>query len=377
MEKRQQQRILVVEDHQSMLTAIENILTSEGYEVITATDGIEALNKMEQTVPDLILADIMMPRMDGYTLYEQVRSRSEWVPIPFIFLTAKSEPEDILRGKKLGAEDYITKPFSAAELTIAVESRLKRSQAIHKAAETEFNDLKQQIITVLGHELRTPLTYISGYTDLALEDIPNLSPESFEDFLQGIKQGTDRLTRLVEDLLMLTRLDTGQAAEEFRLLVETNRSLGEIVRQTVEQHREKAEAKGLTLKTDIAPELPPVKLCKPFFVNALNRLIDNGIKFTRDEGGQVTVSVHPSDGWVKTTVDDEGVGIAPDKIPHVFDRFRQIDRDRMEQQGTGIGLAIAQGLIALHGGEITIESEPDVGSRFTIRLPIHHPADEV
>lgn len=354
-----------------MLSAIESILTAEGYEVITARDGLEAIEKMEDATPKLILADIMMPRMDGYALYNEVRARPEWVRIPFIFLTAKSEPGDILKGKKLGAEDYITKPFSTDELTVAVESRLKRAQAIHKASTLEFNELKQQIINVLGHELRTPLTYVSGYTDLALEDVSNLSRDSFEEFLQGIKLGADRLTRLVEDLLMLTRLDTGQAAEEFKLLVDTYHNLAEIVEQSVQQHAEDATSKGITLKTEVSPDLPPVRLCKPFFVDALDRLIENGIKFSHNEGSEVTVTGKATDEGVEIAVSDEGVGIAPNEIPHLFERFRQIDREQMEQQGTGIGLAIAQGLINLHDGEITVDSKPERGSTFTIRLPAH------
>jgi signal transduction histidine kinase len=364
-------RILVVEDHEPMLSAIESILTAEGYEVITAKDGLEALDKMADISPDLILADIMMPRMDGYALYKEVRARSEWVRIPFIFLTAKSEPEDILKGKRLGVEDYITKPFSTDELTIAVQSRLERARAIYQANAIKFNELKQQIINVLGHELRTPLTYVSGYTDLALEDVSNLSRDSFEEFLLGIKQGADRLTHLVEDLLMLTRLDTGQAAQEFKLLVDTYHNLTEIVEQVAQHYAEKASAKGIVLETKMPSSLPAVRLCKPFFEDALDRLIENGIKFSPNEGSKVTVKGKSTNGWIEVAVSDEGVGIAPEQISHLFERFRQIDREQMEQQGTGIGLAIAQGLIDLHGGEITVESNPGAGSTFTIRLPAH------
>jgi len=215
------QHILVVEDHKSMSRAIKGILESEGYTVSTATDGIEALEIMDKVVPDLILADIMMPRMDGYTLYERVRARPEWIPIPFVFLTAKSEREDKLKGKELGAEDYITKPFDAEELIVSVRSRLGRARAIERASEAEFEDLKEQIVTVLGHELRTPLTYVTGYTDLALEDVSSLTPREVEEFLHGIKSGADRLNHLVEDLLLLVQIDSGRAREEYQALVST------------------------------------------------------------------------------------------------------------------------------------------------------------
>jgi len=358
------QRILVVEDHEPLLKAIQSILEEEGYTVCTATDGLQALQMMEEISPALIVADIMMPRMDGYAFYEAVRARPEWVPIPFIFLTAKAEQEDVLKGKDMGAEDYLTKPFDHQELVVVVRSRLKRALSIQEVTEARFDQLKQQIINVLSHELRTPLTYVRGYTELALEEVPNLSPSALEDFLMGIKRGADRLNRLVEDLLLLIRLDTGRAIEEYRLLAGTRPDLDKVLEGVAQQYEERAA---------------PVQLCEPFFVDAVGRLVDNAIKFSQGEGKQVTVNAHQTNGWVEIAIADEGVGIPPEELPHLFERFQQINRELMEQQGLGVGLAIAQELIRLHHGEITVESTTGVGSTFTIRLPVvqrHSSPDE-
>lgn len=362
-------RILVVEDHIPLLEAIRKILEAESYTVLTAADGEEALQLMEKICPDLVVADIMMPRMDGYALYEAVRARPDWVAIPFIFLTAKAEKEDVLKGKSMGVEDYITKPFDSQELVIAVRARLERARALRQAAEMEFERLKQEIVTILSHELRTPLTYIVGYTDLALDDIPTLSPEALQEFLLGIRRGAERLTHLVEDLLLLVRLDTGRAAEEFRLLASVCRDLDRVVKEAVHLYDEEAGKRGVRLEVGIEEDLPPVWLCEPFFVDALGRLVDNAIKFSHQKGQRVRVTVQAREGWAEVAVIDEGVGIPAAEIPHVFERFRQIERERMEQQGVGLGLAIARELIRLHGGEIAVESELGVGSTFTIRLP--------
>ncbi|MBN1813036.1 MAG: response regulator [Anaerolineae bacterium] len=362
------QHILIVEDHAPLLAAIQHVLELEHYSVLTASDGVEALRVMEETRPDLIVADIMMPRMDGYDFYEAVRDRPEWVPIPFIFLTARAEKEDQLKGKALGVEDYIIKPFDPQELVIAVQARLGRAQAIQEATEIGFEQLKQQIINTLSHELRTPLTYIQGYTALALEDAS--SPGDLQEFLLAIKGGADRLTRLIEDMLLLVQMDTGQAMEDFGKLADTRPDIDTIVKSTVEKYVKQATQQGLNLEFQVTPNLPQVKLCKPFFVNALGRLLDNAIRFSRDKGKQVWISVRTSGEWVEVTVQDEGVGIAADQIPYLFERFRQIDREQMEQQGAGLGLAIAQELIALHGGEITADSKIGEGSTFTIRLPV-------
>lgn len=364
------ERILVVEDHQALLDAIQEILESNDYVFLSATNGLEALQVMEETRPDLIIADIMMPLMDGYAFYEAVRARSEWVTIPFIFLTAKSTKEDILKGKIVGVEDYITKPFEPQELLATVRARLARARAIREATAAEFDHLKQQIVTILGHELRTPLTYIHGYTALALEDIPTLSREALEEFLLAIKRGADRLTTLVEDLLLIVRLDAGQTLHEFRSLAQIRDDLGALVRRTVSRHEEQAVANSLTLDTDIAPDLPAVQLCEPLFADALDRLVDNAIKFSHGKGKRVLVSARPANGWVEIAVQDWGIGIPENEIPHLFERFRQINRDKLEQQGVGLGLAIAKELIRLHGGEITVKSRVNEGSTFTIRLPV-------
>lgn len=363
-------RILVVEDQRLLRVAIQDTLKLEGYEVITASDGVEALAVMEERCPDLIIADIMMPRMDGYAFYEAVRARPAWVAIPFIFLTAKAEREDILKGKGMGAEDYITKPFDPDELLVVVRARLGRARQIKMAAEAEFEDLKVRIATILGHELRTPLTYVLGYTDLALEDISSLSPEALQGFLLGIQRGAERLARLVEDLLTIVRIDMGHVEQEFRLTVEERRDLDEIVSRVARQYERLAAARRLALQVEIAPELPPLQLSEALFCNALGRLLDNAIKFSREKSSRIWVRVRPAGEWVEVAVTDEGVGIAAEAIPHLFQRFRQIDRDRMEQQGAGLGLAIAHAIIELHGGEITVDSEPGVGSTFTIRLPV-------
>ena len=361
--------ILIVEDHEALRTAIGDILEADEYTVFAASDGLQALQLMQDASPDLIVADIMMPRMNGYDLYTAVRARAEWVQIPFIFLTAKAEREDVLRGKELGAEDYLTKPFDPQELLVAVRSRLKRARDIQRSAETKFDQLKQQIITVLGHELRTPVTYVLGYTDLAVTDLESLSTDEIQDLLLGAKHGADRLAQLVEDLLLLIRLDSGQAVAEFDELAQVYDDWGGMIEAAVYAYERQAAANNITLQVRAPAKLPPVQLCELFFVDALGRLVDNGIKFSPG-GKSVSVTAQAVGEWVEVAVRDEGVGISATDMPHLFERFRQFGREEMEQQGRGLGLAIAQELIHLHGGEIVVESKSGDGSTFTIRLPL-------
>jgi signal transduction histidine kinase len=368
MERKKQ--ILVVEDHDLLLLAIRDILEVEGYEVVTATDGLDALEVMQDFTPDLIVADISMPRMNGYEFFEAVHARPEWVPIPFIFLTARAERGDVLKGKALGAEDYITKPFDPQELVVVVSSRIGRAKAIREATETEFEDLKQQIITLLSHELRTPLTSVYGYTELALEEATDLPPGDFQQFLMGIKKGADRLHNLVEDLLMVVRQESKQLTKEFEMLGSVHQNVGAVVSQAARLHTAVAITKGIEIKTDIVSDLPPVRIYEQFLIDGMSRLFDNAIKFSRKKGKTITVKADSDDEMVRISITDEGVGISETELTKLFERFRQINRAKMEQQGTGLGLYIAQSLIECMGGKITVESEFGVGSTFTIHLPV-------
>lgn len=364
------QRILVVEDHHLLQEAMQEILEVDGFEVLTAGDGLIALDMMQETCPDLILSDIMMPQMDGYEFYEKVRENPRWIRIPFIFLTARGDRDDILKGKAMGVEDYLIKPFDTQELLVAIHSRLKRAHDLQTVTDTEFDQLKQQIIDILSHELRTPLTYISGYTELALDDVAALTPETLQEFLIGIKRGADRLNRLTDDFLMVVQIDTGRAAKDFESFARVHHDLGTIINRATQYYQMITPQKDIAFVVAVDLALPPVKLHEGFFSNALNRLIDNAIKFSPQDSPYIEVRTATSPQWVQISVTDHGVGIAEEDVAHIFRRFQQINRDKMEQQGTGQGLYIAQSLIQLHGGKITVASRPGEGSTFTIHLPI-------
>lgn len=366
------QRILIVEDHPVLLNAVSGLLENNGYAVTATTNGQEALEKMADQPPDLILSDIMMPKMDGYDFYNHVRENPQWTRIPFIFLTAKGESEDIKRGKSLGVEDYLSKPFDAEEVLITVHARLSRAADIQAATEEEFEETKQQIINVLSHELRTPLTYISGYTELALEDADSLSPEDMLTFLSGIKQGADRLQKLVEDLLIGTQINVGQSAIEFNKFALVREDLDDLILTCTNHCESKAAEEDVILETELAPQLPPARIYERFFVDALMRIIDNAIKFSQSEPKKVLVSAYAEKDTIYIEIKDHGIGIAQESLTGLFQRLNQFDRDKMEQQGSGMGLFIAHSFIALHDGDITVESELGAGSTFTITLPAAH-----
>ncbi len=364
--------ILVVEDNLAILRGLAELLRDAGYEVMEATNGSEALDRMEERKPTLIISDIMMPVMDGYDFYRKVREEPRWINIPFLFLTAKTEEEDIIKGLSMGVEDYITKPFDIGMLLARVKARIRRADELAQAAQARQDEIRQEIINVLSHELRTPLTYIVGYTDLALSELRSLQPDEFEDFLQGIKRGSERLRRLVEDLLVVVKLESGQMAEQYRQAAIRYDDLATLIQHIVRSQRYQRGEQGVQIIASVPPSLPPVVLDESLFIDALERLIDNAFKFS-PPGSHVYLTAEADDEEVRIAVRDEGIGINPEELDTLFRRFGQINRKKHEQQGAGMGLYIAHAFIKLMGGTITVQSQAGQGSTFTIHLPVAQP----
>jgi two-component system sensor histidine kinase/response regulator len=362
--------ILVVEDEALLRQGLKALLQSRGYEVTAAANGQEALDVLDEQRPDLILADIMMPVMDGYALYEAVRANPAWDAIPFVFLTALGEKTDIRLGRELGVDDYVVKPFEPEEVLASIRGRLRRVEAYQAEAESRLEGLKKQIIIMLGHELNTPLTYVMGFAELAMEDLETLDAGGMESLLSGVLRGAERLEQRVKDCLTLLQLDSGLLAREVKQFASPNLNLSTVTQGTVEAFTKQADERGIRLEAHVPPVLPPVMTQTNYFSDILSRLLDNAIKFTRAGEGHVVVSAGAEGERVWVRVADNGVGIAPEAISRLCRPFEQIDRRIQEQQGAGLGLAIVKSLVDLHGGEIQIESQPGRGSTFTVWLPL-------
>jgi signal transduction histidine kinase len=351
----------------ALLEGLRDILELSGYVVSTARNGLEALSELERQVPDLIVSDINMPRMDGYQLYGQVRAHPDWVRVPFIFLTAKGEKADVRRGKMLGADDYITKPFEEADLLVAVQAKLNRRAQLDAAQHRQIADLKRTILTTLNHEFRTPLTYITTYTDM-LRDT-SVSAEDFKNFMRGIQVGSERLRRLVEDFIFLVELQTGEAAQTYERRCTLLTDLPLLLRVALERQRAKAQARKIELREALNGPVPAVRGDQEYLLDAVSRLLDNAIKFSKKAGGRVTVGARAGGHGVLIEVEDEGIGMPAEELERIFDVFHQIDRAKMEQQGSGSGLAIVQSIAELHGGRVTATSALGAGSKFTLEVP--------
>jgi two-component system sensor histidine kinase/response regulator len=363
--------LLLVDDDLAILEGVADLLELHGYNIITATDGVEALQAMRQQTPDLVISDIMMREMDGYQFYEEVRKNPAWTMLPFIFLTARGQTIDVRRGHSLGADAYLTKPFEPEDLLIAIRARLKRMDDIRSATRADVDQMKQQLMTIFSHELRTPLTYIYGYVNLLDEHLSESADDMIDMMIDGARQGAERLVSLVDDLMLMMRIDSGVVGVEIQRR-RFSSDLVEVIEKVVDDIKLEMKRQNVQLSTQLPRSL--VVPCIPVYVeDALKRLVDNAVKFLKSEGGEVLISAGLRGDQAVITVEDDGIGIAPDQHEAIFERFQQLDRERMEQQGTGLGLSIARTLVRLHGGDIAVKSQVGKGSMFICSDPLRVP----
>ena len=231
--------------------------------------------------------------------------------------------------------------------------------------EAEVERLKNEFISTVSHELRTPMTSIKGYTDLLFLGMAGGLTDAQRNFLKIIKSNADRLTALVNDILDISRIETGR----MHLTIEPL-DLGELITQVVASFQGQYRDKGLALQWHEPSDLPEVRGDEARVTQVLNNLIANAWQYTPADG-QVTISIKPADGFLQVDVTDTGIGISPSDVGRIFDRFYRADHPVVQEaEGTGLGLSIVKMFVEMLGGEIWVASKLDVGSTFSFTLPL-------
>lgn len=339
--------------------------------VLKASNGKMALELMAETTPDLIVSDIMMPEMDGYEFLQRVRQNQKWIHIPFIFLSARGNEGDVRKGRLSDADLYLTKPFAPNQLAALIQTQVGRKFEREQRRERALESMKKNMMQILNHEFRTPLTYVTAYYEM-LET--SMNGRNYREHLRGIQAGCVRLTLLVSDLIMLVDLRSGLMAAQFQQRACPIHQLQACIQAAINAKQALAADKRVEILFTPSPELPTLWGDAVALQNVLERLLDNAIKFSRPLPNQtrpVTISITTLNDEVCVAFRDEGIGIPPAKHERIFDLFEQHNRVLMEQQGFGMGLTIAKGLVELHNGRIEVTSEEGKGSTFTIVLPVY------
>ena len=369
-----QATVLVVDDTPDNLHLLSNLL-SEDYKVKVAINGKIALTIAESdSPPDLILLDIMMPYMSGYEVCQQLKHNPKTMNIPVIFLTAKFEMEDEMKGLKLGAADYIVKPISPPIVLARVKNHLmikimtdnlkeKNVELENARIVAEKASLaKSEFLSSMSHELRSPLNAILGFSQLMESDSPPPSPAQNERITQIISAGW-HLLKLINEILDLAKIESGHV-----LLSQESVSLTEVIRECQSMIEPQAQQR------DIQQTIPRSDI--PYFVYAdrtrlkqvLINLLSNAIKYNREQGMIEVKCAESTFGRTRVSIIDTGVGMSPEQLAQLFQPFNRLGQESSGTEGTGIGLVVVKQLIELMGGSIGVESTAGVGSLFWFEL---------
>lgn len=360
-------RILVIEDEDAIRELISDILENEGYEVFSAPNGQEGLQLVTQTDPDLILCDIMMPTLSGYDVLAHVRSVSQAETTPFIFLTAKASRSDQRHGMEMGADDYLSKPFTRLELLNAVDARLQKKAVVGSHYQRKIEELRKNIAQAMPHELLTPLNGLMGLADILKYEHDGIDAESLSEIADGISLSARRLHRVINNTLLYSKLrvlasDEVQAAEFRSHILQQPEFVAQCAAMDV------AEQKGRQTDLTIAMENATIGVSEANLQKIIEELIDNACKFSLP-GTSIVVSGGPEGDGYHLCVSDRGRGMQPEQI-QAIGAFQQFERQLYEQQGSGLGLVIVQQLVNLYDGSWRIDSDLDGGTQVHLWVPL-------
>jgi signal transduction histidine kinase len=347
--------ILVVDDSHENLILLETILNGEGYTTSLAGDGKAALIAVAAAQPDLVLLDVHMPVMDGYTVCQALKADPATRDVPVIFISSSDETLNKVRAFEVGGIDYVTKPLHLEELLARANAhiRLYRSQRE-----------KDRFLRTLSHDLKNPINLITGAVELLRDTRKPVNGEQREQLLDIIDRKAKFMEELVNDLLDLARIEAGAPPN----LVEA--ALNDILESTLHGFDILANRKRIALFALLPSREVKVYADPMHLSRAFSNLLTNALKYT-PEGGQVKLEVRIEGASANILVIDTGLGIPEEDIPRLFEPFfRGTQSKHVQEEGTGLGLAIAHAIIKQHGGSISVESRVGEGSTFTVTLPI-------
>ncbi|HYF37071.1 MAG TPA: hybrid sensor histidine kinase/response regulator [Prosthecobacter sp.] len=354
--------VLVVDDQVKNIQIVGTILTKEGYEVIPATSGLQALQRTAARLPDLVLLDVVMPEMDGFEVCRRLREHPDTAGLPVIFVSAANDSETIVRGLEAGGMDYITKPFNKAELLARVRTHVDLQRARETTA--RFLREKEQLVSMVAHDLKNPLSAIRLSAQVAHELPPEKAGRTTE-LLEHIVETCDRMLNFIDRFLSSRALE-----KESEAIIPTPLPLREI-EEALKAWQAQAKKKGITLTLELPGREAEVMGDAMAVRQILDNLMSNAIKFS-PPGTEVAVRLALEEKAVVVTIEDEGPGFTESDLAHLFEDYRRLTaRPTGDEPSTGLGLAIAKRAADRMGTTLTIGNrEGHAGSRSRFELPL-------
>jgi len=353
--------VLVVDDQPANLQLLGDLLTTTmGYDVLVASGGEQALRRLEEKVPHLILLDVLMPGLNGIDTCRRLKERPEWQDIPIIFLSASDDKALIVRALETGGVDYVTKPFSRAELLSRVRTHLSLKSA-RDQLKTLAED-KDELLGMLTHDLKNHLGGMQMSAQLLTDRAAELPDDRSRTLVGNILASTTQMLAFVKEFL------ANAASERPQQLNLIAVDLRDAVQLALRQYRPAAERKGLQLVCDaLAPAT--VRADTLALNQVLENLISNAVKFS-PPGKSITLSVSAGEETAECRIADEGPGFTAADRERMFHRYARLSaRPTGGEPSTGLGLSIVKKLVDAMNGQLTVDSTPGAGATFTILLP--------
>ena len=359
-------KILIIDDEEWLREMIQLALRQRGYEVVEARNGQEGIEKALQELPDLILCDVNMGKVNGYRTLAALRDETSTASIPFILMTGLADNAGMRHGMELGADDYLPKPFTTDVLYAAVEARLKKKQAVREEAETKFRDLRDNLSLMMPHELRTPLNGILSNAELLAASAGTLPPGEVAEMGQEMLKSGQQLERLIENFLIYARLEliASDPQKIPALRVGRAEQPSALVEEIARVQADNA-GRGADLIIEAAPVAVPMS--GEYFSKVVNELVQNSFKFS-GAGTPLRVMLAGAGDGVAFSVSDRGRGFSAEQSRRIG-AYQQFDRKLQEQQGLGLGLVICKRLAELHGGTLAIGGSAGGGATVVVTLP--------
>lgn len=354
-------RILVVDDEPISQTIVEGKLLPDGYTLFFAENGAEALAKIPDCQPHVILMDVMMPGMDGFTACQRLKSDPRWHSIPVIMVTALDDRNTLQRGFEAGATDFVSKAASAIELRARVRSMVKIKEQFDSLA--QLLTLREDMANMVVHDMRTPLTSMIGYSQL-LEHL-SLPEEQVKDIAQKIVSEGQRLNRFIDDMLLMAKMEENELQLH---LTETD--IVALVHTTIKHLHVSASTKNIALEFTPPSQSPVVPVDANLFQRVLDNLVSNAIKYSPyDTTVHFTVtSVSGGSHAVRITIADEGPGIPDEQKQTIFQKFNTGATSDNKVLQIGLGLAFSKMVVKAHHGTLTVTDNQPTGAIFVIEV---------
>jgi two-component system, sensor histidine kinase and response regulator len=348
--------VLIIEDEIDFLEEIATILQHENFEVLKASNGNEGIKLARQYKPDLILCDILMPITDGFDVLQKLKESSYPFLVPFIFMTALAEKENLRKGMEMGADDYLIKPFNREELLNTIHIRLEK----YAESQDQINRLKNNIIYSLPHEMQSPLHVIISFSKIMTEFAEIISSKDISEIGNAIYNSGNRLFKIIQKFLMFINIELNKDKIILNKIKINSSKMEDFAKNVAEEFGR---------KNDLIIKFANFELTvlNDYFFFAFNELINNAFKFSK-KGQSVVIEAKKNNNILELNIHDQGTGF-PDGGIDKIDAFMQFDRKIMEQQGIGLGLFLAKQIVKLHEGKMDIKSSPKSGTDICLLIP--------